>query len=72
MNLRTIFLCLSIALGCRMLIVADDNTLPGKAAYGVYNVKDFGAKGDGVSLDSPSINNAIEAACEAGGGEVIG
>ena len=28
----------------------------------VYNVKDFGAKGDGVAIDSPAINAAIEAA----------
>lgn len=27
-----------------------------------YNVKDFGAKGDGTTLDSPAINAAIEEA----------
>ncbi|MBC2608101.1 rhamnogalacturonidase [Pelagicoccus albus] len=37
----------------------------------VFNVQDFGAKGDGVILDSPAINQAIEAASDAGGGEVI-
>lgn len=36
----------------------------------IYNVRDYGAKGDGVTLDSPSINEAIEAAAAAGGGEV--
>jgi polygalacturonase len=34
------------------------------------NVRDFGAKGDGVALDSPAINAAIEAAAGAGGGTV--
>ena len=36
----------------------------------VYNVREYGAKGDGITLDSPSINTAIEAAVSAGGGEV--
>lgn len=35
-----------------------------------FNVLDFGAKGDGVALDSPAINAAIEAAAKAGGGTV--
>lgn len=33
-----------------------------------FNVRDFGAKGDGVQLDSPAINAAIEAAAKEGGG----
>ncbi len=36
----------------------------------VYDVRAFGAKGDGKNLDSPSINKAIEAAAAAGGGAV--
>ncbi|MEJ2542830.1 MAG: glycoside hydrolase family 28 protein [Calditrichaceae bacterium] len=35
-----------------------------------YNVKDFGAAGDGKAIDSPAINKAIDAAAEAGGGTV--
>ena len=41
------------------------------AATGVYNVRDYGAKGDGRTLDSPAINAAIEAAEKAGGGQVL-
>lgn len=37
----------------------------------VYNVINFGAKGDGQTLDSPAINSAIEAAEASGGGQVI-
>lgn len=36
-----------------------------------FNVRDHGAKGDGVSLDSPAINATIDAAAAAGGGTVV-
>lgn len=41
------------------------------SATGVYNVKDYGAKGDGKALDSPAINAAIEDAVAHGGGQVF-
>ncbi len=37
----------------------------------VFDVRTYGAKGDGVALDSPAINAAIEAASAAGGGTVF-
>jgi polygalacturonase len=40
-------------------------------AGGVFDVKKFGAKGDGKALDSPAINRAIDAAAAAGGGTVF-
>jgi polygalacturonase len=36
-----------------------------------YNVRDYGAKGDGIALDSKAINRAIDAAAKAGGGTVF-
>src|SRR5215472_9012375 len=38
---------------------------------GIYNVKDFGATGDGVTLDSKAINSAIETAAAKGGGDIL-
>jgi polygalacturonase len=42
---------------------------PGNAS-GFYSVRDFGAAGDGKSLDTDPINRAIDAANAAGGGTV--
>ena len=36
-----------------------------------YDVKNYGAKGNGIHFDSPSINKAIDAASKAGGGTVF-
>jgi polygalacturonase len=47
---------------------------PGLAAASgdgsVFNVRAFGATGDGTNLDSPAINQAIDACGQAGGGTV--
>jgi polygalacturonase len=37
----------------------------------VYSVRDFGAKGDGNTLDTTAIASAIRSASDAGGGEVV-
>lgn len=51
-----------------LLVTSHAQTL---AHDGVFNVRDFGAVGDGRTLDSPAINAAIEAAVREGGGQVV-
>jgi polygalacturonase len=41
-----------------------------QAANGVFEVRNFGARGDGQHLDTPAVNDAIAAAAKAGGGTV--
>ena len=37
----------------------------------VYNVRTFGATGDGKTVDTPAINKAIDAVVAAGGGTLV-
>jgi polygalacturonase len=38
---------------------------------GIFDIRTYGAVGDGKAVDSPAINKAIEAAAAAGGGTVV-
>jgi Endopolygalacturonase len=50
------------------LLIATTFSLHAQKVF--YNVKDFGAKGDGTSTDTKAINKAIENAAATGGGTV--
>ncbi|HXC95184.1 MAG TPA: glycoside hydrolase family 28 protein [Edaphobacter sp.] len=41
------------------------------ATLGFFDIRTYGAVGDGKAVDSPAINRAIEAAAAAGGGTVL-
>ena len=51
-------------------VVALGGLATGASAAGEFNVKDYGATGNGSSNDTSAINNAITAANNAGGGTV--
>ncbi len=60
MKLTALILCV-----CGILNAAETST------PNYFNVRTYGAVGDGENLDSPAINKAINAAAEAGGGTVL-
>jgi polygalacturonase len=49
---------------------ADAQTPPPAPNSAIFDVRFFGSTGDGKTIDTPSINRAIEAAASAGGGTV--
>src|SRR5579883_1939118 len=52
--------------------IGAQTTVSAPPAHGsIYDVRAFGATGDGKSIDSSAINKAIEAAANSGGGTVL-
>jgi polygalacturonase len=43
----------------------------GEAGAGIFDVRKYGAAGDGKTIDTPAVNRAIEAAAGSGGGIVV-
>jgi polygalacturonase len=63
---------LGVAGGATVLLpVRAAGQIADRARQTYFDVRQFGAKGDGATIDSPAINAAIEAAANAGGGTVI-
>ena len=62
LNLPALYF-LALTLTCGSLLAAE-------STREFYNVRAFGAAGDGKKLDSPAVNAAIEACTKAGGGTV--
>ncbi len=61
----------SLALGLMTGLLVTPSLVHAAGLRGFYDVRDFGARGDGKTIDTPAINKAIEAAARQGGGTVI-
>ena len=61
----------AIASGLPALSLASPRQQEAAAGLGVFNVRTYGATGDGKTVDTPAVNRAIEAAAAAGGGVVL-
>src|SRR5215471_13684880 len=66
--LRVTLLCQLLLLGLALANAAD--SARAIAGPSTFNIRAFGATGDGKTLDTAAINKAIEACSKAGGGTV--
>jgi polygalacturonase len=64
-------LAASAAAALPSFAAAQSTGAAGSATPMFFDVRAFGATGDGKTVDSPAINKAIEAAAAAGGGTVV-
>ncbi|MGX9885021.1 glycosyl hydrolase family 28 protein [Streptomyces sp. NPDC002276] len=72
--MASVFFAFAVVLGLAhpSALAAAPPATPGHPAphAAVYDVRDYGAKGDGSANDTPAVNKAITAANSAGGGTV--
>ena len=60
----------AVGILCLFVVLVSATAARASDGSGYYNIRDYGAKGDGKTLDTDAINKAIETAASKGGGTV--
>ncbi len=63
--------CLALSVAACLIASCAGPTRTASPVVGGFDVRQFGARGDGVALDTKAVNDAIAAAGAAGGGTVV-